>query len=225
MALGGPTMELSMRSRKELTEVTAQEYRGAARTAKGRMLQQFCHSTGYNRAYAAMLLRGYRKKRLVSDGSEVMGLHTTKGRRHGGGRPSMYDAQVQRVLVKVWRRVGYLCGRCLAPVLRRCISSIRHDRFLHPSAQVCAALAHISAATIDRLLKPARQKQRLKGISHTGALTQLIPVRTFGVFSAVAPGHAQVDTVGHYGGRASGEYAFSLCLSDVCTGWTERRGV
>jgi len=217
-----------MRSRKELTEVTAQEYRGAGRTAKGRILQQFCHSTGYNRAYAAMLLRGYRKRRLVSDDSEVVGLHTTKGRRHGGGRPPMYDAPVQRVLVNVWRRFGYLCGKRLAPVIGRCINSIRHDRFLHPSAEVCAALAHISAATIDRLLKPARQKQRLKGISHTrsaGALTQLIPVRTFGDFSAVAPGHAQVDTVGHDGGRATGEYAFSLALSDVCTGCTERRGV
>jgi len=217
-----------MRSRKELTEVTALEYRGAVRAAKGRILEQFCHSTGYNRAYAAMLLRGYGKRRLVSDGSEVLGLHTTKASRHGGGRPSVYDAQVQRVLVNVWRRFGYVCGKRLAPVLRRCISSIRHDRFLHPSAKVCGALARISAATIDRLLKPARQKQRLKGISHTrsaGALTQLIPVRTFGDFSAVAPGHAQVDTVGHDGGRASGEYVFSLCLSDVCTGWTERRGV
>ncbi len=217
-----------MRSRKELTGVIALEYRGAARAAKGQILQHFCHSTGYNRAYAAMLLRGYGKRRVVSDGSEVVGLHATKGRRHSGGRPPAYDAQVQRVLVNVWRRFGYLCGKRLAPVLRRCISSIRHDRFLHPSAKVCRALAHISAATIDRLLKPARQKLRLRGISHTrsaGALTQLIPVRTFGDFSAVAPGHVQVDTVGHDGGRASGEYVFSLCLSDVCTGWTERRGV
>ena len=93
---------------------------------------------------------------------------------------------------------------------------------------MCAALERISAATIDRLVRRARQEQRLKGISHTrsaGALTQLIPVRTFGDFSSVAPGYAQLDTVGHDGGRATGEYAFSLSLSDVCTGWTERRGV
>jgi hypothetical protein len=221
-------MELSMRSRKELTDVTARGYRIAERAAKGRILQQFCHSTGYNRAYAAMLLGGYGKRDLVSGASEVIRLRTTKRRRRGGGRPRVYDQQVQRVLVNLWRRFGSICGKRLAPVLRVCIGSISKDRFLHPSAVVRAALEHISAATIDRLLKPARQKQRLKGISHTrsaGALTRLIPVRTFGDFSSVSPGHAQVDTVGHDGGRATGEYAFSLSLSDVCTGWTERRGV
>ena len=217
-----------MKSRKELTDVTARGYRIAERAAKGQILQQFCHSTGYNRAYAAMLLGGYGKRSLVSVGSGVIQVSPSKRRRHGGGRPPVYDAQVQRVVVNLWQRFGWLCGKRLAPVLRRCISSIRKDRFLHPSAEVCAALQHISAATIDRLLRRARQKQRLKGISHTrsaGALTQLIPVRTFGDFSSVAPGHAQVDTVGHDGGRITGEYAFSLCLSDVCTGWTERRGV
>ena len=221
-------MELSMRSRRELSEVTARGYRTAGRLAKGRILEQFCESTGYNRAYAAMLLRGYCKRHLVSNSSERLRLHTTKQSRCRGGRPPVYDAQVQRVLVNVWRRFGWICGKRLAPVVHRCISSIRKDRFLHPSAKVCAALQHISAATIDRLLKSARQKQRLRGISHTrssGALTQLIPVRTFGDFSAVAPGHAQLDTVAHDGGRATGEYAFTVALSDVCTGWTERRGV
>lgn len=217
-----------MRSRRELTDVTARGYRVADRAAKGRILKQFCDSTGYNRAYAAMLLRGYGKRGLIRVGAGVSQVSPTKLRRHGGGRPAVYDAQVHRVLVNVWQRFGWLCGKRMAPVLRRCIGSIRKDRFLHPSAEVCAALEHISAATIDRLLKPARQKLRLKGISYTrsaGALTQLIPVRTFGDFSSVAPGHAQLDTVGHDGGRATGEYAFSLCLSDVCTGWTERRGV
>jgi hypothetical protein len=220
-------MELSMRSRKELTEVTAQEYRTSRRTVKGGILEQFCHSTGYNRAYAAMLLRGYRMRHLAASVSDVR-LHTTKRARHRSGRPRVYDEQVRRVLVNVWQRFGLICGKRLAPILRRCITSIRRDRFLHPSAAVCLALQQISPATIDRLLKPAREKLRLKGTCHTrsaGALSQLVPVRTFGEYSAVAPGHAQLDTVGHDGGMATGEYAFSLSLSDVCTGWTERRGV
>jgi hypothetical protein len=224
----GLPMELSMKSRKELTEVTAQEYRTAARGKKGLILEQFCHSTGYNRAYAAMLLRGYRRQVMVVSPSEVLTLNATKKRRYGRGRPRLYDEQVRRVVVNVWQRFGLICGKRLAPILRRCIPSIRRDRFLRPSRQVCEALQDISAATIDRLLRPARKKLRLKGTPHTrsaGALSQLIPVRTFGEFSHVAPGHAQLDTVGHDGGVATGEYAFSLALSDVCTGWTERRGV
>ena len=153
---------------------------------------------------------------------------TTKVKRSGGGRPRLYDAQVQRVVVNLWRRLGYLCGKRLVPILRRCIPSIRRDRFLRPSAEVCRALAHISAATIDRLLKPARQKLRLKGGCHTrrsSGLLAMIPVRTFGDFSSVEPGHVQLDTVGHDGGISSGDYTFTLTLSDVCTGWTERRAV
>ncbi len=221
-------MELSMKSRKELTEVIAQEYRSATRGAKGLILEQFCRSTRYNRAYAAMLLRGYRRRVVVVGATETLRLNTTKKRRCRGGRPRRYDEQVQRVVVNVWQRFGWLCGKRLAPILHCCIPSIRRDRFLRPSRQVCEALQQISAATIDRLLQPARKRLRLKGIPHTrsaGALSQLIPVRTFGDFARVAPGQAQLDTVAHDGGIATGEYAFSLALSDVCTGWTERRGV
>jgi hypothetical protein len=221
-------MEMSMRSRKELTAVTARGYRNTDHETKGHILSQFCRSSGYNRAYAAMLLRGYGRTRLVDSGSGVLQLRPIKRPRCGGGRPRLYDAQLQRVLVNLWRRFGYLCGKRLAPLLRRCIASIRRDRFLHPSCQVCMALTQISPATIDRLLKPARQKLRGKGHCHTrsrGALSQLIPVRSFGDFASVPPGHGQLDTVGHDGGVATGEYAFTVALCDVCTAWTERRAV
>lgn len=221
-------MRLSMKSRKELTEALGATYRKADRRGKGAVLQQFCEATQYNRAYAAMLLRGYRLKRIEATPGGVTRVSSTKVRRRGGGRPRLYDGEVQRVVVHLWRRFGFVCGKRLAPIVRRCIPSIRRDRFLHPSARICAALKHISAASLDRLLKPARQKLRLKGSCHTRPTTGLlglIPVRTFGDFSSVAPGHVQLDTVGHDGGISSGEYAFSLACSDVCTGWTERRAV
>jgi hypothetical protein len=221
-------VEMSMRSRKELTAATARRYRNSGRAAKAQILTHFCSSSGYNRAYAAMLLRGYGLVRWVNGSSGIVELHQTKRHAHGGGRPRIYDAPLLRVLVNLWGRFGCLCGKRLAPILRSCGASIRRDRFLHPSKKLCAALAKISPATIDRLLKPARQKLRLKGTSYTRstpALSQEIPVRTFGDFASVAPGHGQLDTVGHDGGVANGEYAFSLAFCDVCTGWSERRGV
>lgn len=221
-------MRLSMRSRKELTAAIARRYRRAGRPGKGVILQEFCKATKYHRAYAATLLRGYGSRRIEGGLGGVTRLTTTKLKRSGGGRPRLYDAQVQRVVVNVWRRLGYLCGKRLLPILRRCIPSIRRDRFLRPSAEVCQALTHISAASIDRLLKSARQRLRLRGGCHTrrsSGLLAMIPVRTFGDFSSVDPGHVQLDTVGHDGGISSGDYAFSLAFSDVCTGWTERRAV
>jgi hypothetical protein len=217
-----------MRSRKELTDVRARGYRCSNRAGKGRILTEFCESTGYNRAYAAMLLRAYRRVHTVGGSGSAVHLIPVKSPSSRRGRPCLYDAQVRRVVENLWVRFGYLCGRRLAPVIRDCLGSIRRDRFLRPSARVSRALATISPATIDRMLKPAREKLRIKGISHTRsspALRQVIEVRTFGEFSEVAPGHCQIDTVGHDGGVASGDYAFSVVISDVCTAWTERRAV
>ena len=41
----------------------------------------------------------------------------------------------------------------------------------------------------------------------------------------MAPGHAQLDTVGHDGGYGSSDCAFTLCLTEICLGWTERRAL
>jgi hypothetical protein len=217
-----------MKSRRELTAKVCGRYRTSDRRGKGVILEEFCQNGEYTRAYAAMLLRGYALRRVEAGPRGATRMRAVKVRRKGGGRPRLYGAEVQRVVINVWRRLGYLCGKRLAPVLRRCLPSIRRDRFLHPSDRTCEALRHISAASLDRLLKSARRKLRLKGGYHTRpttALLGLIPVRTFGDFSSVAPGHVQLDTVGHDGGISSGEYAFSLAFCDVCTGWTERRAV
>jgi hypothetical protein len=216
-----------MKSRKELTESLCARYRRSGRRAKKLILGEFCESTHYNRAYAALLLRGYGLRRYQAGPAGVV-MRAVKVRQGRGGRPRLYDAEVQRVVVNIWRRFGYLCGKRLAPILRRCLPSIGRDRFLHASATTCQALEHISASSIDRLLKSARRKLRLKGSCRTRSTTgllALIPVRTFGDFAAVAPGHLQLDTVAHDGGLSSGEYAFSLALCDVCTGWTERRAL
>jgi len=221
-------MGMSMRSRKELTSRQCDRYRQADRWTKGSILREFCHASGYNRAYAALLLRGYGLEHLQAGASEATQIRAVKAHRRRGGRPRLYGAEVQRVVVSIWRRFGCLCGKRLAPILRRCLGSIRRDRFLRPSAKTCEALRHISPASIDRLLKPARAKLRLKGRSHTRPTTgllALIPMRTFGEFSSATPGHAQLDTVGHDGGILTGECAFSLTLCDVRTAWTERRAL
>ena len=50
-------MEMSMKSRQELTRVTSRRYRKAPRLVKSRILDEFIAATGYNRVYGATLLR------------------------------------------------------------------------------------------------------------------------------------------------------------------------
>jgi len=221
-------MGMSMKSRKELTAKVAKRYRSNDKRTKGRILDEFCASTEYNRAYAAMLLRGYGKTRVVATHGGSVKLVPTKKRKSGSGRPPVYTKQTRVAVIKVWKRLGYLCGKRLAPMIRSSIDAIRVDPFLKVSEHTCTALQHISASTIDRLLKPERAKMQLRGRGYThstGGLWDLIPVRTFGEWAGVPPGHFQADTVGHEGGMGGTDCAFSLCVTDICLGWTERRGL
>jgi hypothetical protein len=52
----------------------------------------------------------------------------------------------------------------------------------------------------------------------------LIPLRT-DHWQVKLPGFAEVDLVSHSGNSASGEFAYSLNLTDVHTGWTETRAI
>lgn len=86
----------------------------------------------------------------------------------------------------------------------------------------------ISAATIDRLLKPEKKKHQIKGRSHTKPGTLLkhqIPIRTFSEWNEQKPGFVEIDLVGHDGGNSSGEFAQTLTVTDVCTGWTDMQAV
>ena len=67
-----------------------------------------------------------------------------------------------------------LCGKGLAPLVRTSIPQIRVHRFIEATEEVCEAPMHISAATIDRLLKE-HKVMRLKARSHTRATGGLGP--------------------------------------------------
>ena len=67
-------------------------------------------------------------------------------------------------------------------------------------------LLSISSATIDRLLKKARLNLK-KGISGT------------------KPGFMEADTVAHCGNSLSGNFIWSLTMTDILTGWTENRAI
>lgn len=222
-------MELSMRSRKELTVRQARRYRQAKRTLKSRILDEFVEATGYNRDYAAMLLRGYGRDRVQSTGAgKSVRLVATTGRRKAGGRPAVYGPQVRRAVERLWALFGHLCGKRMVVLMREVLVSVERHPELRISAATCEALGRISAATVDRMLRDQRARLRLKGISHTkptSALIASIPIRTFTEWADVGPGHLQIDLVGHDGGYASGEFCYTLVATDVCLGWSELRAL
>jgi hypothetical protein len=88
-------------------------------------------------------------------------------------------------------------------------------------------LEAISAASIDRLLAPVRAKARKKGRGRTKPgrwLKNQIPLAT-DQWDQRRPGFMEADTVAHCGDSLEGDFIWSLCFTDLASGWTELRAV
>jgi hypothetical protein len=204
---------LSMAQRQAITKEMAGRYRRASKKQRGLMLDELCALTGYNRSYAARRLR-----------AKARGEPPRRRRRRG--RAPTYGPDLLGPLCKVWATLGGLCGKRLAAAMARTLDALeRHGELQIGDAQR-EQLLGVSAATIDRLLAAKRRRLRLKGTTHTKPGTLLrsqIPVRTFADWDQARSGFVEIDLVGHDGGDSRGEFAYSLCVTDVASGWTEVR--
>ena len=79
----------------------------------------------------------------------------------------------------------------------------------------------VSAATIDRLLKPVRMKTKRRRSKCKKKVSKQVPIKTFSDWNEPAPGYLEIDFVAHCGGSLSGSFIHSLVATDVCSGWTE----
>ena len=205
-----------MLERRVMAKAFASEYQRGSKKEKGTILDTFVETTGYQRRYAARLLR--LQGRRVALGKGVWVEADVGYRRR---RKRIYDEEVKRALKRIWQMLDYLCGKRLVAALEK------HQEW-QPSAEVGRKLLSISAATIDRLLAPEKKKLRLRqrgGTKPGTLLRHQVAVRTFADWDDARPGFVEVDLVAHEGGRARGDYAQTLDLTDVSTGWTELAAV
>ena len=214
-----------MKARQEVSKTTAGQYRGANKKEKSRILDQFVSTTGYSRWYARLVLR-HEGRRLQTDKRTILLAVREQSRKRK--RASFYDEKVQTALVKLWRIMDHICGKRLQPLLPELIRILeRHNEF-RCDRETKAKLLRISAASIDRLLRPERRKYELRGRAGTKPGTLLkkqIPIRTFAEWDEQQPGFVEIDLVAHDGGVGAGDYCQTLDLTDVATTWTETQAV
>jgi len=83
-------------------------------------------------------------------------------------------------------------------------------------------LLGISARQIDRRLraKKSERKRRIYGRTKPGSLLKHhIPVKTDS-WNVTCPGFSEIDLVAHCGNSGEGEFAHTLNLTDIHSGWT-----
>ena len=214
-------MELNLKERQKLTAITAKNYRSADKKGKTKILDTFIEQTGFTRKYAIYILANEGRIKGAVKKVRLKATHKSKIKR---AYPQFYDKAVQVALALIWEAFNYQCGKLLAPFLHANIDIIVSEPHFSARKEVVAKLGKISAATIDRLLKPNRAKLKIKGTSGTRAAAQhmknLIPVLTH--FECVEQGDGlwQIDLVQHDGGNPSGEFCYTLTITEVKNGWT-----
>ena len=207
-------MALSMAGRQAITKEMARRYARAEKKQRGAMLDELCALTGYNRSYAARRLRAR--------------AHGPAPPKRGRERPRTYTAELLPALRKLWATLDRCCGKRLAAVMEATIAALERHGEISLTPEQRELLVAASPATLDRLLAPERRRLRLRGRSMTKPGTLLrsqIPVRTFAEWDHGRAGFLEIDLVAHEGGDSSGEFAYTLCATDVASGWTEPRVV
>lgn len=218
-------MGLTMKVRKSITGEIAKRYQKARKKKKKGILDEFVQLTGYNRCYASSVLKNHGKKIRISPRVVLAADPKMRTKRK---YKKTYGDKVKAALITIWHILDCICGKRMKPVLGEVIGRLLQCRELVLDKDTHQKLLRISASTIDRLLKDERKKFTLKGRSLTKPGTLLknqIPIRTFSEWDEGRPGFAEVDLVGHDGGNSRGDFAQTLDVTDICTGWTETQAV
>ncbi|MDR6417668.1 transposase family protein [Pseudarthrobacter sulfonivorans] len=144
------------------------------------------------------------------------------------GRAPVYGPDLQPALVLCWAVLRAPAGKLLAAVMPELVPMLRNEKALDITDAQVEQLERMSAATIDRRLAGERAKLLPRGRSHTkpgSLLKSQIPIRTWAQWDDAVPGFVEIDLVGHEGSNSSGQFCFTLTVTDIATGWTVNRSV
>jgi|APSaa5957512622_1039677.scaffolds.fasta_scaffold34520_2 hypothetical protein len=193
----------------EYIERTRERYRAmTTRLAKGRVLDDFCETTNYDRKHAIKLLNGR------------VGCRTQPP-----GRKRTYDEGVKEPLKEIWMMSDQMCSKLLKAIMPVYVRSYekRHGAL---SRNIRRKLWSISPASMDRLLSSEKvdtAKWRRRPNAGT-CIKKTVPIRCE-AWDVSAPGWFEVDGVAHCGGSMRGNFVWSLTYTDIHTAWTENRAI
>jgi hypothetical protein len=120
-----------MKDKKKVCREIARRYQNADKKGKGKLLDEYTVTLGYNRDYLAHILSNRGKTRYVRAGGKTVKIiaepapqrgrkarKTASTGRKPGRRPQYQGAAFRALLTDIWDLFDCLCGKLLAPMLR-----------------------------------------------------------------------------------------------------------
>ncbi len=195
-------------------EKLRERYAQATKKDRHSMLDEFVATTGYHRKHAIALLRGKRQ-------------HRDRSKPIRRPRKRIYTDEDKRAVLWLVKLFDYIASKRLRVAMDNELAALFKQGDLQVSRVCYLRLRHISAATMDRFRHSLPHPYtRRRGSTKPGTLLKRhIPIRTFADWDDKRPGFVEVDLVQHDGGNSSGDFACTLNMTDVSTGWTEMRAV
>ena len=184
-------------------------YARSPRKEKGRILDEVVAVTGYHRKAAIRLLHRPPCGRPM---------------RRRSGRPRVYGPTEAAAVQVVWDAAGEIGATRLHPFVPELLDRLAASGELVLVPETAGAVRRASAATLKRLLAPARRSRppRGRGVTRAGTwLKRQIPIRTFADWAEAQPGFLEGDLVAHCGNSTEGFYLCTLCAVDIITSWIE----
>ena len=200
------TDEMTLDERRKYLKRMKLRYVAADRAERSRLLTEMEQVTDLQRKSLIRLLNAVSLER----------------KKRSRPRPRSYGLEVERVVLKVWESLDYVCAERLTPSLLSIAQHLASFGVLSLTAQIAVQLGTISCATVQRMLRKNRsRKTRLprKGPERANQVTKGVPMGRI-PWDMQQPGHFEVDLVHHSGETTAGDYLHSLQMVDVATGWS-----
>ncbi|HEV2270618.1 MAG TPA: hypothetical protein VGR92_14270 [Steroidobacteraceae bacterium] len=158
-------------------------------------MDEFVATTGYHVKSAIRVLNG-----------EPAARH-----RQSRARRSLYDEAARAAVIVLWEASDRVCGKRLRALLPILLPALERNGHLKLDGVIRSKVLAMSAATIDRLLRPARSARGLRKPSRMmPEPRRRVPLRTFADWHEPLPGSMEMDLVAHCGEVNRGSYISSL---------------
>ena len=229
-----PYQNLKAKLKKSIIKANHKKYKKAERKEKTVILNDLQELTGYTRKYIIKLLNIHNRV-IKRKGGIIVKADIQKSGVSSRGRKKVYGKEISNLLFNIWKiTVGISSKHLKAFILENYEVLWGYEPLKDTPLEHRELLKRISPATIDRLLKPHRDKykdnlipfpikKRRKKSAHL--VKGQIDIEIWKEKVPSKPGYIEIDLVEHNGGNPKGEYIYTLCGVDVKTYWVFLRPI